>query len=99
MAQSFAGAGVALVMPFKKDGSIDDAALRVLVKRQVEGGIDVLVPCGTTGESVTLDAGEQRRVIEATLLEAGRVPVLAGAGSNDTKTAVEKAKAAAGLGV
>ncbi len=99
MAQSFAGAGVALVTPFRKDGAIDDGALRTLVRRQVEGGIDVLVPCGTTGESVTLDAGEQRRVIETTLLEAGRVPVLAGAGSNDTKTAVEKAKAAAALGV
>ncbi len=98
MAQSFAGAGVALVTPFKKDGSIDEAALRRLVKRQVDGGIDVLVPCGTTGESVTLDAAEQRRVIEMTLAEAGRVPVLAGAGTNDTRTAVEKAKAAAALG-
>jgi 4-hydroxy-tetrahydrodipicolinate synthase len=98
MAQSFAGAGVALVTPFKKDGSVDEAALRRLVKRQVEGGIDVLVPCGTTGESVTLDPAEQRRVIELTLAEAGRVPVLAGAGTNDTRTAVEKSKAAAALG-
>jgi 4-hydroxy-tetrahydrodipicolinate synthase len=98
MAQSFRGAGVALVTPFKKDGSLDEAALRRCVKRQVEGGIDVLVPCGTTGESVTLDASEQRRVIELTLAEAGRVPVLAGAGTNDTRTAVEKSKAAAALG-
>jgi 4-hydroxy-tetrahydrodipicolinate synthase len=98
MAKSFRGAGVALVTPFKKDGSIDEPALRRLVKRQVEAGIDVLVPCGTTGESATLDAAEQRRVIEVTLAEAGRVPVLAGAGTNDTRTAVEKAKAAAGLG-
>jgi 4-hydroxy-tetrahydrodipicolinate synthase len=99
MTQSFAGAGVALVTPFEKDGSIDVGALQTLVKRQVEGGIDVLVPCGTTGESVTLDAAEQRRVIETTLVEAGRVPVLAGAGSNDTRTAVEKARAVAALGV
>jgi 4-hydroxy-tetrahydrodipicolinate synthase len=99
MTQSFAGAGVALVTPFEKDGSIDVGALQTLVKRQVEGGIDVLVPCGTTGESVTLDAAEQRRVIETTLVEAGRVPVLAGAGSNDTKTAIEKARAVAALGV
>jgi len=98
MAQSFKGAGVALVTPFAKDGSIDEPALRRLVKRQVEGGIDVLVPCGTTGESATLDTAEQRRVIELTLAEAGRVPVLAGAGTNDTRTAVEKSKTAAALG-
>jgi 4-hydroxy-tetrahydrodipicolinate synthase len=98
MAQSFKGSGVALVTPFAKDGSIDEPALRRLVKRQVEAGIDVLVPCGTTGESATLDAAEQRRVIELTLAEAGRVPVLAGAGTNDTRTAVEKSKAAAALG-
>jgi 4-hydroxy-tetrahydrodipicolinate synthase len=98
MAQSFKGAGVALVTPFRKDGSIDEPALRRLVKRAVDAGIDVLVPCGTTGESATLDAGEQRRVIELTLAEAGRVPVLAGAGTNDTRTAVEKSKAASALG-
>jgi 4-hydroxy-tetrahydrodipicolinate synthase len=99
MAQTFRGAGVALVTPFKKDGSLDEMALRRCVKRQVEGGIDVLVPCGTTGESATLDAAEQRRVIELTLAEAGQVPVLAGAGTNDTRTALEKSKAAAALGV
>jgi 4-hydroxy-tetrahydrodipicolinate synthase len=98
MAQSFKGAGVALVTPFNKDGSIDEPALRRLVRRQVDAGIDVLVPCGTTGESATLDAAEQRRVIEITVAEAGRVPVLAGAGTNDTRTAVEKSKAAASLG-
>jgi 4-hydroxy-tetrahydrodipicolinate synthase len=98
MAQSFKGAGVALVTPFNKDGSIDEPALRRLVRRQVDAGIDVLVPCGTTGESATLDAAEQRRVIEITVAEAGRVPVLAGAGTNDTRTAVEKSKAVASLG-
>jgi 4-hydroxy-tetrahydrodipicolinate synthase len=87
-----------LVTPFKKDESLDVAALRRLVKRQVEGGIDVLVPCGTTGESVTMSAAEQDRVIAITLEEAGKTPVLAGAGSNDTRAAIEKTKRACGLG-
>jgi len=100
MSRSFAGAGVALVTPFTKDGALDEAALRRLVRRQVEGGIDVLVPCGTTGESATMSGDEQARVIEITLQEAsGRVPVLAGTGSNDTKAAIEKTRRAAGLGV
>lgn len=98
MRRSFKGAGVALVTPFKKDESLDEAALRRLVKRQVEGGIDVLVPCGTTGESVTMTAGEQERVIAITLEEAGTLPVLAGAGSNDTRVAIEKTKRACALG-
>ena len=98
MARSFAGAGVALVTPFTKDGALDEAALRRLVKRQVDGGIDVLVPCGTTGESVTLTAAETERVIAICLEESAGRPVLAGAGSNDTRTAIEKAKAAAALG-
>ena len=99
MRRSFAGAGTALVTPFTRAGDLDEAALRRLVKRQVEGGIDVLVPCGTTGESATLTADEQKRVIAITLEEAGgKIPVLAGAGSNDTRVAVEKAKAAAALG-
>jgi 4-hydroxy-tetrahydrodipicolinate synthase len=96
--RSFAGAGVALVTPFKQDESLDEAALRRLVKRQVDGGIDVLVPCGTTGESVTLDAREHDRVIEIALEESGGRPVLAGAGSNDTRTAVEKTRRACALG-
>jgi 4-hydroxy-tetrahydrodipicolinate synthase len=99
MARSFAGAGVALVTPFTKDGALDEAALRRLVRRQVEGKIDVLVPCGTTGESVTLSADETRRVLEIARGESGGRPVLAGAGSNDTRAAVEKARAAAALGV
>lgn len=98
MRRPFAGAGVALVTPFKKDESLDEAALRRLVKRQVEGGIDVLVPCGTTGESVTMTSGEQERVIAITLEEAGKLPVLAGAGSNDTRVAIEKTKRACALG-
>ncbi len=99
MAGSFAGAGVALVTPFTKEGALDEAALRKLVRRQVAGGIDVLVPCGTTGESATLTSEETERVVAITLEESGGKPVLAGAGSNDTRTAIERAKAAASLGV
>jgi 4-hydroxy-tetrahydrodipicolinate synthase len=98
--RSFAGAGVALVTPFTTSGAVDEAALRRLVRRQIDGAIDVLVPCGTTGESATMRAEEQRRVIELTLQESnGKVPVLAGTGSNDTRVAVEHSKAAASLGV
>jgi 4-hydroxy-tetrahydrodipicolinate synthase len=99
MACSFAGAGVALITPFTSAGKLDDKALRRLVKRQVDEGIDVLVPCGTTGEAATLDADEHVRVIEIVVEEAkGKVPVLAGAGSNDTRVAVEKTKKAAAAG-
>jgi 4-hydroxy-tetrahydrodipicolinate synthase len=99
MAVSFAGAGVALVTPFTKDGSLDEATFRKLVRRQVEGGIDVLVPCGTTGEAVTLSEDEQKRVIEWTVAERSGRPVVAGAGSNDTRTAVARTKAFGSLGV
>jgi 4-hydroxy-tetrahydrodipicolinate synthase len=99
MTQSFAGAGVALVTPFAKDGSLDEPALRRLVKRQVAAGIDVLVPCGTTGESATMTVEEQLRVVEITLSECGGRPVLAGAGSNDTRAAIDRSKAMAALGV
>jgi 4-hydroxy-tetrahydrodipicolinate synthase len=99
MAVSFAGAGVALVTPFTKDGALDEAAFRRLVRRQVEGGIDVLVPCGTTGEAVTLSEDEQKRVVEWTLAERNGRPVLAGASSNDTQAAVNKTRAIAALGV
>jgi len=99
MARSFAGAGTALVTPFTRDGALDERSLRRLVKRQVEEGIDVLIPCGTTGESVTLSTDEQRRVIDITLEEAGgQVPVLAGAGSNDTRATIDRAKSAAAAG-
>jgi 4-hydroxy-tetrahydrodipicolinate synthase len=98
MKRSFAGAGVALVTPFTRSGDLDEPALRRLVRRQVEGRIDVLVPCGTTGESATMTDAEQLRVIELTLEEAGDVPVLAGTGSNDTRVAVERSRAAASLG-
>ena len=87
------GCGTALVTPFHQDGSIDDTALRNLVAWQVESGIDFLVPCGTTGETPTLTHDEWLYVIEATIeVVAGRVPIVAGATSNSTYDAVEKAK-------
>jgi 4-hydroxy-tetrahydrodipicolinate synthase len=99
MARSFAGAGVALVTPFTKTGELDEAALRRTVRRQIENSIDVLVPCGTTGEAVTMTPKEQLRVIEITVEEAnGTVPVLAGTGTNETRASVEKSKAAAAAG-
>ena len=98
--RSFAGAGVALITPFTTSLAVDEAALTRLVRRQIDGGIDVLVPCGTTGESATMRPEEQRRVIEITLEEAGgKVPVLAGTGSNDTRVALELSKTAASMGV
>src|SRR6201997_4702946 len=87
------GCGTALVTPFHQDGSIDDAALRNLVAWQIESGIDFLVPCGTTGETPTLTHDEWLYVIAATIeVAAGKVPIVAGATSNSTHAAVEKAK-------
>jgi 4-hydroxy-tetrahydrodipicolinate synthase len=87
------GCGTALITPFKSDGSIDDAGLRQLVTWQIESGIDFLVPCGTTGETPTLSHEEWLYVIDAVCeIAAGRVPILAGATSNSTHDAVQKAK-------
>jgi len=87
------GCGTALVTPFHPDGSIDDAALRNLVTWQIESGIDFLVPCGTTGETPTLTHDEWLYVIDTTIeVAAGRVPIVAGATSNSTHDAAEKAK-------
>ncbi|HEX8893353.1 MAG TPA: 4-hydroxy-tetrahydrodipicolinate synthase [Terriglobales bacterium] len=89
------GCGTALVTPFRSDGSIDEMALRQLVRWQVESGIDFLVPCGTTGETPTLTHEEWLRVIDLTVETAqGRVPIMAGATSNNTQDAVAKAKEA-----
>jgi 4-hydroxy-tetrahydrodipicolinate synthase len=83
------GCGTALVTPFDTNGSVDEAAVRRLVKRQVEAGIHFLVPCGTTGESPTLSEDERVRVVELVVGEAaGRVPVLAGAGGYDTREVI-----------
>jgi 4-hydroxy-tetrahydrodipicolinate synthase len=87
------GCGTALVTPFHQDGSVDDAALRNLIAWQVESGIDFLVPCGSTGETPTLTHDEWLHVIDTTIeVVAGRVPIVAGATSNATHDAVEKAK-------
>jgi 4-hydroxy-tetrahydrodipicolinate synthase len=88
----FTGCGTALVTPFHKDGSLDEATLRKLVRRQIEQGINFLVPCGTTGESPTLSRREHLRVVEITLEESkGKVPVLAGAGGYNTAEVIELA--------
>jgi len=87
------GCGTALVTPFQQDGAIDDAVLRNLVAWQVESGIDFLIPCGTTGETPTLSRDEWLRVIDTTIdVVGGRVPIVAGATSNSTQDAVEKAR-------
>ena len=87
------GCGTALITPFKQDQSIDEKALRQLVEWQITSGIHFLVPCGTTGETPTLSKAEWLRVIDITIeVAAGRVPIVAGATSNCTYDAVEKAK-------
>ncbi|HVE71964.1 MAG TPA: 4-hydroxy-tetrahydrodipicolinate synthase [Thermoanaerobaculia bacterium] len=95
----FKGVGTALVTPFRDDGALDEAALAKFVDWQITEGVNFLVPCGTTGENPTLSADEHRRVVEITVQTAnGRVPVLAGAGSNSTTRAVELALQAIDLG-
>jgi 4-hydroxy-tetrahydrodipicolinate synthase len=95
----FTGCGTALVTPFQPDFSLDDAALRKLVQRQIRGGVAFLVPCGTTGESPTLTRREHLRVVEITLKEsAGRIPVLAGAGGYNTQEVIELARELESLG-
>jgi len=85
----FEGVLTALVTPFR-DGEIDEGALRTLVEIQIDAGIDGLVPCGSTGESATLSHAEHRRVVEIVVSATrGRVPVVAGTGSNNTREAVE----------
>ncbi len=96
----FMGCGTALVTPFKKDGSLDEATLRSLVRRQIEAGINFLVPCGTTGESPTLKQAEHLRVVEITLEEAkGVVPVLAGCGGYNTAEVIELGHELEAMGV
>src|SRR5664279_4286106 len=87
------GCGTALVTPFKRDGSVDEMALRQLVRWQVDAGIDFLLPCGTTGETPTLTHDEWLAVIDVTIeAAAGRVPIMAGATANNTQAAVANAK-------
>jgi len=92
------GAMTAIVTPFK-GGKLDEEAFRKLIRRQIEAGIDGLVPCGTTGEAATMDLDEYERVIGVTVEECrGEVPVLAGAGTNNTKKVIELAKIAQNAG-
>src|SRR6202047_671987 len=96
----FRGCGTALVTPFRRDLSLDEEALRRLVRRQIEAGIDFLVPCGTTGESPTLSRAEHLRVVEITVEEShGKIPVLGGAGGYNTAEVIELAQDLARIGV
>jgi len=89
------GCITALITPFDKKGNLDKITLKKLIRRQIENGIHGLVPCGTTGESPTLSHKEHDKVIEITVREAnGRVPVIAGTGSNSTLEAIRLTKAA-----
>ena len=89
----FTGCGTALVTPFRRDQSLDEETFRKLVRRQIDAGIDFLVPCGTTGESPTLTRFEHLRIVEIAVEESGgKVPVLAGAGGYNTQEVIELAR-------
>ncbi len=90
------GTATALVTPFKKDGSIDDVCFQTLVERQIKGGVKLLVPCGTTGENVTMSSAEQAHVIRLTVEIAKKsgAKVIAGTGTNNTAAAIEHTRAA-----
>jgi 4-hydroxy-tetrahydrodipicolinate synthase len=97
--KQFQGTGTAMVTPFKSDGSVDEKTLRRFVDFQIREGIDMLLPCGTTGEGATLESDEIDRVIQVVVEQtAGRVPVIAGAGSNSTAKAIESTKRAKKMG-
>ena len=93
MRTPWTGVGTALVTPFTSSGALDEAGVRRLARRQIDGGMHFLVPCGTTGETPTLSEAERRRVVELVVEEAnGRVPVMAGAGGYDTREVVHAAR-------
>ena len=95
----FTGVGTALITPFHHDGTLDTASVSRLARRQVDAGVHVLVPCGTTGETPTLSVDEKRRIIELVAAEAkGRALVLAGAGGYDTKEVIHMAGVAKAAG-
>src|SRR5688500_7367587 len=95
---TLSGCYTALITPFR-DGQIDESALRALVQRQIAGGVSGLVPCGTTGEAPALSAAEWDRVVTFVVETAsGRVPILAGTGSNNTATVIERTRRARTLG-
>ena len=92
MRTPFTGCGTALVTPFTRSGSVDEAAVRRLGRRQIDAGTHFLVPVGTTGESPSLSLAERTRIVELLVEEAnGRVPILAGAGGYDTKEVIRAA--------
>ena len=96
----FTGCGTALVTPFREDQSLDETTLRSLIRRQIDAGIDFLVPCGTTGESPTLTREEHLRVVEIAIEVAqGKIPVLAGAGGYNTAEVIHLANELKALGV
>jgi 4-hydroxy-tetrahydrodipicolinate synthase len=100
MRTRFTGVGTALITPFRKDGSVDEAAVKRLSRRQIDGGVHFLVPCGTTGESPTLSDEEKLRVCELVVEESnGTVPVLAGCGGYDTREVIRAAGALERVGV
>jgi 4-hydroxy-tetrahydrodipicolinate synthase len=93
------GCATALVTPFKADGTVDEPRMRALIERQINGGVRLLVPCGTTGESATMTEGEDAAVIRLTVEVArGRAHVIAGTGSNSTMAAIEYSQRARDLG-
>jgi 4-hydroxy-tetrahydrodipicolinate synthase len=95
----FQGTGTAMITPFKSDGSVDEKALRRFVDFQIDGGVDMLLPCGTTGEGATLDENETDRVVQIVIEQSRqRVPVIVGAGSNSTAKAIQMTKRAKRLG-
>ena len=94
----FKGVGTALITPFKQDQSVDLDSLKKIIHQQLEGGIDALVVIGTTGESPVIDYDERRKIISVTVEEAkGKIPVIVGTGTNDTKKVIENNRQAEDL--
>src|SRR5580692_7478377 len=95
----FTGCGTAMVTPFRQSGSLDEVCLRRLIQRQIDQGVDFLVPCGTTGESPTLSHAEHLRVVQiAVEMAEGNIPVLAGAGGYNTAEVIAMAREIASIG-
>lgn len=98
-AQRLTGCGTALVTPFTATGELDERSLRSFIDWQIASGVHFLVPCGSTGEAATMTLAEHGRVVEITVEQtAGRVPVVAGAASNDTRKAIDLSRAMEALG-
>ena len=96
----FKGAGVAIVTPMNNDGTVNYDTLEKLIDFQLKSSTDAIIVCGTTGESATLNQSERNKVIEFTLKQVnGKIPVIAGSGSNNTETALRLSKEAEEMGV